>query len=63
MKLVITGATGFIGSLLTDRLWDQMHSLVLFEPQTAGRSQCHQEGLAGVGAGNWRGVGENDRWG
>ena len=29
MKLVITGATGFIGSLLTDRLWDQMHSLVL----------------------------------
>ncbi|MGH7871556.1 MAG: TIGR01777 family oxidoreductase, partial [Candidatus Binatia bacterium] len=28
MKLIITGATGFIGSLLTDRL-DQMHSLVL----------------------------------
>ena len=29
MKIVITGATGFIGSLLADRLWNQFHSLVL----------------------------------
>jgi len=29
MKIVITGATGFIGSLLVDRLWNQFHSLVL----------------------------------
>lgn len=29
MKLVITGATGFIGSILTDRLWNQFHSLAL----------------------------------
>jgi uncharacterized protein (TIGR01777 family) len=29
MKLIITGATGFIGSILTDRLWNQFHSVVL----------------------------------
>jgi len=29
MKLVITGATGLIGSALVDRLWKQFHSLVL----------------------------------
>lgn len=29
MKLVITGATGLIGSALVDRLWNQFHSLVL----------------------------------
>jgi uncharacterized protein (TIGR01777 family) len=29
MKLVIAGATGFIGSKLTDRLWNQNHSLAL----------------------------------
>lgn len=29
MKLVIAGATGFIGSLLVDRLWSQHHSLLL----------------------------------
>jgi uncharacterized protein (TIGR01777 family) len=29
MKLVITGATGFIGSILADRLWHQFHSLAL----------------------------------
>ena len=29
MKIVITGATGFIGSLLADRLWNQFHSLLL----------------------------------
>jgi uncharacterized protein (TIGR01777 family) len=29
MKIVITGATGFIGSILTDRLWNQFHTLVL----------------------------------
>ena len=29
MKIVITGATGFIGSILADRLWKQSHSLAL----------------------------------
>lgn len=29
MKIVITGATGFIGSIVTERLWNQFHSLVL----------------------------------
>lgn len=29
MKLVITGATGFIGSILTDRLWNQSHQVTL----------------------------------
>jgi len=29
MRLVITGATGLIGSILTDRLWNQIHSVVL----------------------------------
>jgi uncharacterized protein len=29
MKIVITGGTGFIGSILVDRLWNQFHSLVL----------------------------------
>ena len=29
MRLVITGATGLIGSILSDRLWNQIHSVVL----------------------------------
>ncbi|MGH8544779.1 MAG: TIGR01777 family oxidoreductase [Gammaproteobacteria bacterium] len=29
MKIVISGATGFIGSILADRLWNRFHSLVL----------------------------------
>lgn len=29
MKFVITGATGFIGSILTDRLWNQFHTVAL----------------------------------
>lgn len=29
MKLVIAGATGFIGSKLTDRLWNEFHSVAL----------------------------------
>jgi NAD dependent epimerase/dehydratase family enzyme len=29
MKLVIAGATGLIGSILTDRLWNQFHDLTL----------------------------------
>jgi len=29
MRFVISGATGFIGSLLADRLWRQGHSLLL----------------------------------
>src|ERR1044071_1109059 len=29
MKLVIAGATGFIGSILMDRLWNQFHDLTL----------------------------------
>jgi hypothetical protein len=30
MKVVIAGATGFIGAILTDHLWKQMHSVALF---------------------------------
>jgi hypothetical protein len=30
MKVVIAGATGFIGAILTDHLWNQMHSVALF---------------------------------
>jgi uncharacterized protein len=29
MKIVITGATGFLGSILMDELWNQFHSLIL----------------------------------
>ena len=29
MKVVVTGGTGFIGSILVDRLWNQFHSLLL----------------------------------
>ena len=29
MKLVITGATGFVGAILTDRLWNQLHHVTL----------------------------------
>ncbi len=29
MKIVIAGATGFIGSILTDHLWNQFHDLTL----------------------------------
>ena len=29
MKIVIAGATGFIGAILTDRLWNQYHDLAL----------------------------------
>src|SRR5262245_34176591 len=29
MKIVIAGATGFIGAILTDRLWNQYHDLTL----------------------------------
>jgi uncharacterized protein len=29
MKIMIAGGTGFIGSILVDRLWNQFHSLVL----------------------------------
>jgi uncharacterized protein (TIGR01777 family) len=39
MKIIITGATGFIGSILVDRLWNQFHSLVLLSrrpPQEVG---------------------------
>ena len=42
MKIVIAGGTGFIGSILADRLWNQFHSLVLLSrkpPQEVGVSK------------------------
>ena len=35
MKLVIAGATGFIGSILTDRLWNEFHDLTLLSRRPA----------------------------
>jgi uncharacterized protein len=29
MKIIIAGATGFIGAILTERLWNQYHDLTL----------------------------------
>ena len=59
MKIVISGATGFIGSILTDRLWDQYHDLTLLSRRppaetdvTKKRWFAWQPGLGG----EWEGA-------
>jgi nucleoside-diphosphate-sugar epimerase len=36
MKIVVTGAAGFIGSILANRLWDQFHALILLSRRAVG---------------------------
>ncbi|HEX2230268.1 MAG TPA: TIGR01777 family oxidoreductase [Candidatus Binatia bacterium] len=57
MKLVITGATGFIGSALVERLRRQVHSLVLLSRKPPSwQSRAGQQWLAWVpgSAGEWQ---------
>ena len=58
MKIVITGATGFIGSILTERLWNQFHSLVLLSrkpPAEVGVSKKEWFAWAPPAGGDWEG--------
>jgi uncharacterized protein len=43
MKIVITGASGFIGSLLTDHLWSQRHHLILLSRNPPRESNLTQQ--------------------
>ena len=43
MKIVITGATGFIGSLLADHLWRQRHHLILLSRKPPRESNVTQQ--------------------
>ena len=61
MKVVITGATGLIGSILTDRLWNQFHSVVLLSRKPPSRNQRHKKGMVRMAAGRWRRMGEGHR--
>jgi uncharacterized protein (TIGR01777 family) len=56
MKIIITGATGFIGAILTDRLWNQFHSLVLLSrrpPSEIGVSKKEWFAWSPPSAGEW----------
>ena len=56
MKIIIAGATGFIGSILTDRLWNQFHSLVLLSrkpPAEVGVSKKEWFAWAPPAHGDW----------
>jgi uncharacterized protein len=56
MKIAITGATGFIGSLLADRLWNQRHHLLLLSRNPPRETDVtKQEWIAWNpgGAGDW----------
>src|SRR5215207_6350903 len=47
MKVAITGASGFIGSYLADRLWSQHHHLVLLSRSPPRETNVtHQEWVA-----------------
>ncbi|HKY06732.1 MAG TPA: TIGR01777 family oxidoreductase, partial [Candidatus Binatia bacterium] len=55
-KIVISGATGFIGSILADRLWNQFHSLVLLSrkpPSEVGVSKKEWFAWNPPGGGPW----------
>ena len=57
MKIIIAGATGFIGSVLTDRLWNQFHSLVLLSrkpPAEVGVSKKEWFAWAPPAGGDWQ---------
>jgi uncharacterized protein len=57
MKIAITGATGFIGSLLADRLWNQRHHLILLSRRPPRKTNVtKQEWIAWnpSGAGDWQ---------
>jgi hypothetical protein len=43
MKIVITGASGFLGSLLTDHLWSQRHDLILLSRNPPRESNLTQQ--------------------
>jgi uncharacterized protein len=43
MKIVITGASGFIGSLLTDHLWSQRHHLIMLSRNPPRESNLTQQ--------------------
>jgi uncharacterized protein len=56
MKLIIAGATGFIGSILADRLWNQFHSLVLLSrrpPSEVGVSKKEWFAWSPPSSGEW----------
>jgi uncharacterized protein len=56
MKIVIAGATGFIGSMLVDRLWNQFHSLVLLSrrpPAEVGVTKKEWFSWAPPSGGDW----------
>lgn len=56
MKIIMTGATGFIGSILADRLWNQFHSLVLLSrkpPAEVGVSKKEWFAWAPPARGEW----------
>lgn len=56
MKIIMTGATGFIGSILADRLWNQFHSLVLLSrkpPAEVGVSKKEWFAWAPPAGGEW----------
>jgi uncharacterized protein (TIGR01777 family) len=43
MKIVITGASGFIGTILTDHLWSQRHHLILLSRNPPRESNLTQQ--------------------
>jgi uncharacterized protein len=56
MKIAITGATGFIGSLLADRLWNQRHHLLLLSrnpPRETNVTKHEWIAWNPGGAGDW----------
>ena len=56
MKIIITGATGFIGTILADRLWNQFHSLVLLSrtpPAEVGVSKKEWFAWTPPAGGDW----------
>jgi uncharacterized protein (TIGR01777 family) len=56
MKIIVTGGTGFIGSIVVDRLWNQFHSLVLLSrkpPAEVGVSKKEWFAWSPPAGGDW----------